>query len=100
MAFADLAFAWAQRPVELSADATDWPAVALGNPEPHVGMREERIVPGIEVVQALEHQRRHPDRIIAVEAGRDLEKPDEIAAALHRADRDRRGRARLHQVHP
>ena len=77
--------------IDLRADPADRLAVAQGQPQLDLGMAEERVRLGVQVLTALEHQRRHPLRVVRVEAPRHADEAVQIGLALDRLDFERRG---------
>jgi len=78
----------------LQLDAADRPAFAQGQPQLHFGVVEEGVRPGVQVLAALEHQRRHPLRVVAVEAPRHADEAVQIGLALDGRDVGRRAARR------
>ena len=70
-----------QRLVDLGADPPDRLAVALGEEELHLAVLEVGVLLAVEELHPLEDQRRHPLRVVAVEAERDLDEALPLAPA-------------------
>ena len=75
--------------VDLGGDAADRPPVAQREEVLGAGVLEERVLPPVQELLALEQQRRHPVGRVAVQAEREPDEPTEVARRMDRPDLER-----------
>ena len=86
-----------QRLVDLGGDPADRLAVALGEEVLGLGVLEEGVLVAVEELHPLEDQRRHPLRVVAVQAEGELDEALQVAPRADRPDRHAsHGRRNLH----
>ena len=72
----------------LSRDAAHRPAILLGQKKFGLGMLEIRVLLGVKVFEALQIERRHPMRVIAVDGKGQVQKRADAGLVANRSDGD------------